>query len=438
MILFYAANGMSEALYLFTLVATTRYLLRWLHEDDLRSLAYAAVALGACYLARIEAVGPAILAGAVVLAAGIRRSVGTRKERYSAGLLDATIFLAPFVLCFVGWAVASLAITGQAFGELSSQYGTAQISAAGYHKTALVPGLAFEGHVLEYLAPLLPVLLLVALVVAIVRRDVGVAAVISVCGGALVFDMVTYLNGGIISSYRYFIATIPLEALLAGSIVAALAPRSSGDASLLEPRTSPAIAARPRPIRRRAMVTTAVGAVVSIALLAPSIPATAAGMFNPKVGVEESNWLGFVIHGLEGHKLTAAELVNQRAHAYELHLGQYITNMHLPRGDVIVDNFDECITPMLTSVADPRVFVIPNDRAYKETLDAPLVFHAHYLLVAPAPTSLRSRARSTRRIRTSIATVPASPGSSTNTLRWASTAPPTGSTASFAIPPPSA
>ena len=38
MIVYYAGNGMSDALYVFTLVATTRYLLRWLRQDDLRSL----------------------------------------------------------------------------------------------------------------------------------------------------------------------------------------------------------------------------------------------------------------------------------------------------------------------------------------------------------------------------------------------------------------
>ena len=45
MIVLYSANGMSEALYLFTLTATTRYLARWLMEDDLASLVYSAVAL---------------------------------------------------------------------------------------------------------------------------------------------------------------------------------------------------------------------------------------------------------------------------------------------------------------------------------------------------------------------------------------------------------
>ena len=44
MILYYGGNGMSEGLYVFTLLATCRYLLRWLRDNDLRSLVYAASA----------------------------------------------------------------------------------------------------------------------------------------------------------------------------------------------------------------------------------------------------------------------------------------------------------------------------------------------------------------------------------------------------------
>jgi hypothetical protein len=66
MIVYYGGNGMSEGLYLFTLVASCRYLLRWLRDDDLASLVYSATALGVCYLARNEAVGAAMLAGVVV------------------------------------------------------------------------------------------------------------------------------------------------------------------------------------------------------------------------------------------------------------------------------------------------------------------------------------------------------------------------------------
>ena len=62
MILLYAGNGMGEGLYVFTLIASTRYLLRWIHQGDLRSLAYSGVALACSYLCRYESVGSLALA----------------------------------------------------------------------------------------------------------------------------------------------------------------------------------------------------------------------------------------------------------------------------------------------------------------------------------------------------------------------------------------
>ena len=66
LVMLYGGNGVSEGLYVFTLVASTRYLLRWVHKGDLRSLAYAGVALGFGYLTRNEAVGGVAL-GAIVV-----------------------------------------------------------------------------------------------------------------------------------------------------------------------------------------------------------------------------------------------------------------------------------------------------------------------------------------------------------------------------------
>jgi hypothetical protein len=386
MILFYAGNGMSEALYLFTLLATCRYLARWLRTDDVRSLAFAATALALCYLTRIEAVAPAILAGIVVFGVSAYRRAEVAKARVMAALTDTAVFLLPFMAAFVGWAIAGYAITGQAFSQLTSQYGTAQIGAAGYQRTRFVPGLVFEGHVLWYLAPLLPVIVAAAAVVAWRRRDALVLVVLAVCGGALLFDLAAYLDGGIINSFRYFIVTVPLEILLVGCMLATppLRPASASPTSLApDPPSRTITSGQLWPARHAGWVALA-GTLVAGFLLIPSIPATATGMFNPKIGSEESNWLGFVVHGLEHRRLSATDLDNKRAHAWELALGENIADRRLPPGDVIVDNFDECITPMLTSVPTPKVFVIPNDRDFREALASPLAFHAHYMLVAPA------------------------------------------------------
>ena len=123
MILFYGGNGMSEGLYLFTLVAATRYLLRWIHAGDLRSLAYAAIALAFSYLTRNEALA-AVAAGAIGVAwVSFRRTQGGRSARRATALADAAIFAVPGFLAAAGWAIASYVITGSLFGQLSSIYG---------------------------------------------------------------------------------------------------------------------------------------------------------------------------------------------------------------------------------------------------------------------------------------------------------------------------
>ena len=71
-VLYYAGNGMSDMLYMFLLVLTTRYFLRWLHHGGLRPLVYAGSALGLAYLDRYEALGAASLAAVVVLGVSYR------------------------------------------------------------------------------------------------------------------------------------------------------------------------------------------------------------------------------------------------------------------------------------------------------------------------------------------------------------------------------
>ena len=121
MILFFGGNGMSEAGYVFGLLATTRYLLRWMRQGDLTSLVYAAIALGVTYLDRNETVAAAALAGPLVLWIAISRAPGSRRSKVWAGLTDVTILLIPIVTTVIGWAVVSYVITGTGFRAVHLQ-----------------------------------------------------------------------------------------------------------------------------------------------------------------------------------------------------------------------------------------------------------------------------------------------------------------------------
>jgi hypothetical protein len=366
MFLYYGGNGMSEGLYLFTLVATGRYLLRWLRNDDLTSLVYSATALGLCYLARNEAALPAVGAGVTIVAVGYFRRSNSRKERLWGALTDATIFEIPFVAAFFGWALVSYVITGQPFQQFTSVYGTtSQIQVAG--SVALNFRILQDVHDLSYLAPTIPVILVLAIVVAVIRRDIGIVAPIVVIGGGLAFDALAYINNSIQPWFRYFLTTVPLEVLLVGSLFA----------------TAPAlIRSVPQTTRARRRLQgpalSALYALIAIVLLVPSSVTTIKGMANPKIGYEETQHLAYIF---SQHPSKFDEEAKTTFPAV-LKLSSYFSSGRFATGQVIVDNFSGCIPNVILASPNPDVFVIPNDRDFQKTLDDPLTFHTHYILDA--------------------------------------------------------
>ncbi len=376
MIVLYSGNGMSEALYLFTLTATTRYLARWIIQDDLASLVYSAVALGLCYLARNEAIFAALFGGALVLTVSYVRGQGGWRPRVMRGLTDGTIFLIPVGTSFVGWATVSYVITGQPFAQFTSQYGTsAQIASAGGSAPKLSVGLLREAKALEYFAPLIVLIAVIALAAAWHKRDPIIFAPITIVGGGLLFDLAAYDTGSIIWSFRYFIAVLPLEVFLVGTVLAA-SPRVG---SLMRNATGQNELQPVRSRRLRGWFLGIGGVLFCLVATGPSVPATAAGMFNPFVGSLEIPVIGYIFH----HPLTKAEVTDKDHYPHILSMSAYVTSLHLPNGDIIVDNAAGCIPELLSVVPDPYVFVIPNNRDFQRSLDDPLTFHVHYIMVPP-------------------------------------------------------
>jgi hypothetical protein len=377
MILYYSGTGMSEALYLFTLVATTRYLARWLQHGDIRSLVYSALSLALCYLARNEAVVPAVLGALLVFGSSFVRNGAHTRTRLNVALSDVAVFIAPFVTSLVGWATTSYVITGEAFAQFSSQYGTtAQLQAIGTNgqlynigltSTALSGEIAFEFRALEYLAPLLPLIAVLCLLKAWRRRDPLVLVPLAIVGGGLAFDIFAFFTGSLLWSFRYVIATVPLEILLVGALLARRPEREGAP-----------IARRSGTSFSRGWAAGIATGAIALALVAPSVPTTAEGMWNPHVGWQEMQLLGYsVFH----RHLSALERDFGAHYEHIRELSDYISNMHLPNGQIIVDNSSGCIPETIVNSTNPRVFVIPNDRDYQKTLADPLTFGVHYILV---------------------------------------------------------
>ena len=366
MIVFYAANGMSEALYLFTTVGTARYLSRWLSSGDTNSLVLAATMLAVCYLAREEAVAIAVFSGTLVLGISAFRASG-RPHRIYVGLTDAAVYLLPFTAVFLGWAVASYVITGSAFQQFTSQYGNSEqlkVYASYYH---LLPGhyLQRAGHeaiAFEAIAPLLPLLLIVALIVAVYRRDSKILSALAVLGGGLLFTIVGFLGNQVFPWFRFYILAVPLEVFLAGYILAPCAP-SSSSALRGANRTKPRL------------VMAGLATVAALIVVAPSIATTAVAMNNPKIGIEESSQLREVFHpSLYKPPISDGKL---------LPIMPYLEHMNLPDGDVVTENAYDCMPTIITRINNPKVFVIDNDSDFQRILADPLTWHAHYIVVPP-------------------------------------------------------
>ncbi len=160
MIAYSGSNGMSEALFIFTLMAGTRRLAGWLNDGGTRDLIGAGVWLALAYADRNEAAMGALLATVLVLAVSFRRSSGPSAQRRLIAFTDGVVFAAPFGLSFVGWAAVSWVLVGHPFEQFSSVYGTSsqlKLLNAGQVGRASIYSLQGALTAVLAFAPLLPV-----------------------------------------------------------------------------------------------------------------------------------------------------------------------------------------------------------------------------------------------------------------------------------------
>ena len=211
LILLSAATGASESMLLAIALYATLHLTRWLRKDDPWHLAHAGFGLGLAYLVRYEAVAAALATVLIVLGVSLWRSRGGRRAK-TIFLLDCFLVGGPFAASFGAWALASRLVAGSWFETYTSLYGnTAQVTSA---REAIdnVTGGNLEG-ILAYLAaqlfavaPFALLFVIIAMVVAALRRDAGVLGSAAVLGGILAFDEWAFMSG---SSFGW-LAPLPL------------------------------------------------------------------------------------------------------------------------------------------------------------------------------------------------------------------------------------
>jgi hypothetical protein len=374
LIIYFGANGDSEALFLLCLALTARWFARWLRDNATFSLAMAGLAIGVTYLVRYEAGSVALFACAAVAVVSYARSTGALRLRAMRGAADSLIVGLPFGFTFAAWAVASWVITGDPFEQFFSPYSPlSQVRAANQEaQGSLLSRLAIANSQLSALEPAIPLLLGVAIGAALWRRDARLVAPMTVYGGVLAFVIMTLAAGQTAVDIRYMITVIPLATLLAGCVLGRL------------PRPLPPDSRRAR--FRGALESARFGLVsfASIACLAIALPvatyatfASPAGASGDRVGWEGSWGGGQIAAYVEGAQIAAD-----------------LDARDLPAGSVLLDTVAGF--PVVLESRNPAQFVITSDRDFELALAVPAAFGVRYILV-PRPQGIGTLDASNRR-----------------------------------------
>ncbi|AFR47530.1 MULTISPECIES: glycosyltransferase family 39 protein [unclassified Gordonia (in: high G+C Gram-positive bacteria)] len=375
MIVLYAANGMSEAPYLFFLAWASRRLIRWVSTDDVHELVVAGIALALSYLTRYDGGAAAIAAAFVV--AWVTYSRHDPAKRVPRVLLDVTLTLAPSALAFLAWAAAGWLITGDAFAQFTSEYGNAAIIAQSGGSGSATTGDAVRFSLTEItiLAPLLPILILGLIAVRARRRRLMPLLPVLLIVAVLAFQIFGYSRGSTFGFLRFYMTVILLAAIVALMSVPLrhqVPVRRMGAHAYLAPV---------RPYASRWGYKIAV--TVALVVVAAALPVTTYGMTSPKYAPQEFA-LGSVVRpqpdSVSPKYLGEERIV--RSFSTERALAEYLDDLRLPDGSVLCDTvYGFAVVAQSTR---PRQFVIPSDRDFTELLNDPRNGGVQYFLTVPS------------------------------------------------------
>ena len=384
MILYYGANGMSEAMFIATLLITVRYLARWAGDGETSALVISGLALATAYMTRYEAVVSAFGAFGVVVFIAAMRHQGEVRQRVGEGFADAAVFVAPVVTVFIGWAVASWLIVRDPFQQFTSAYGVVSQLAVAQSAVAVITGQGTSAayywilHQLIGLEPGIIGIGVLALFATYRGRLALTMPAMAVIGSVVAFAIFGFLTGRTLGWLRYSLAIIPLATVLT---LAILAPDPN---AVKEGRDDRAGLGR---VGWKAM------GFAAVVLMAIAVPIGAHTMLdpgqNPQYGGEafqlapilSPNQLLYPLDNPQKFTPTGQYLVGQQA-------SQYLDSMRLPAGSVLVDG--AMAFPIILESNDPTQFITTSDRDFQESLLDPVSFGVKYLLVPDPSTGYES------------------------------------------------
>jgi hypothetical protein len=360
MVVLFAANGMSEAMLLFCLLAATRHLLRWLRTSDFEAAVLAAVFLGAGCLVRYEAAIAALAAGLVVAGVSAWRASGSCRSRLWAGQADLLIIAAPSVAAFTFWFLVSWLITGHPIEQFASQYGnSSQLQATGVSAASMASHAGWVAVTIQQtidIEPFALTLALAGLIFGAWRRDIAPLAIASTLGSVLLFMLALDAQGMVSHELRYVIVEVPLAGLMAGVLM------------------QPGAIRLPRAIPRFALP------LASAILLLPAFPSAVHALLDLQLDpIDGAQLRSIVSRSTADEQRAAARFVTERQIARDL------DQSHLAAGSVLIDDF--LGFPVVVSSNNPRQFVITSDRDFTAALSDPAGVGVKFVLV-PQPTGL--------------------------------------------------
>jgi 4-amino-4-deoxy-L-arabinose transferase-like glycosyltransferase len=374
MILFYGSNGMSEAPFVFFVVWAARRLTMWMVDNDVHHLiAAGGIAMGLAYLTRYDAAAAIGAAGFLVaITTYIRARNGPRFRRAFLGML---IVSGPGLAAFIGWAVASWMITGQAFAQFTSQYGnTAILEQEGANtKPGFGEAVSFSVESFSLLAPTLALLIVGAIVA---RRGAPnwsmLVAPLAIFGSVLAFQIYSFSKGSTFPFLRYYIIAIPFAAVMALMCV----PDGA-----LRPATRPGRYALPEQSAAREPARRWVYALPAL-LLAICVPVAGFGMTQPKYAAQEYG-LGAVLNPAPEDVSARKAIEHQLAAQFstERDIAHYLDLLNLPDSSILADPV--YAFSIIVASKRPRTFVVPSDPDFVRVLSDPSSHNIRYMLAVP-------------------------------------------------------
>jgi hypothetical protein len=385
MIVWFGANGMTEALLILFLLLASRCLVRWLDDDDFRHLMAAGGYLALGYLARYEVLASGCAAVAFVAVVTWRRlSKEPVNRRHAATIADTLLVGAPLLAAFLFWAIASWVIVGHPFDQFSSAYGNSALVESGGGKAAINPTLIVMQWLV--LAPVLPLVVVAASVVAVRRRDVALVAPVAVLISVLAFEALVYFAGSLFGFLRYQIVVVPLLVVLAGYLFSR--PQAAG---ALPDQHFPVLDAPTQRLDLNRMRAHAAASTEAHSWRAALVPAAAAALLLPGILVSSDVFMYQRIYANQewGHLRPAVlatlgqsePIVGSSNGAFDVDrkIAASLDAKRLPPGSVAVDSGSGFA--VIAASANPRQFVITSDLDFQGAVIDPVGHGVRYMLL---------------------------------------------------------